>query len=838
MKRLLKRPSVWGTIVSLAIIAIVAFAYFYPDASAGRVLNQPDMLQGMAIGQETKAYAEATGHTSYWTNSLFGGMPTFQISPSYPSTRLFSWITTVYGLGLPAPSNLLAMMMIGMFILLSAMRCRWPLALLGSVAWAFSSYFIIIIGAGHIWKFVALAYVPPTIAGLVLIYRGRLLLGAGTASLAMMMQIASNHVQMSYYFAWVMAGFVIAYGIEAWRSRQMRKWAVGTAVLAGSMMLAAGANLPNLYNTYEYSKQTIRGRHSELTPLHPAAAGDASSGLDRSYITQYSYEPAETFTLLIPNVKGGTSSASLASTDAGKELMRADRSGQMTLLQIFSQYFGGEEGTSGPVYAGAIIVALFLFGAIVVRGPLKWALLILTVLSVFLSWGRHMMWFTDLFIDWVPMYNRFRTVESILVIAEFTLPLLAVLGLRELFAATTADKRKAMLRPLAWSFGICLAFCLLAVIWPGLYGQAVMGKGDMRMISLYTEAGALPAGFSLTQLPEVANAVESIRLQMVSADALRSMLFIGIAMITLLAFIKNKISAAVTVAIVGIAAMTDLYGADKRYINSESFSEPRQAGTFTPSAADRAILADTDPHYRVLDVAQFSAAAPSFFHKSIGGYHAAKLTRYQDLIERQIIPGLQSGNLNAINMLNAKYIITDPNAAPVLNDSALGNAWFVGNVSYVDSADDEMAALDVIDPATEAVAAREFADVLGAATPADSTDVITLTDYAPDRLTYRSRSASGGVAVFSEVYFPWGWKATVDGEETPVARVNYVLRAMRLPAGEHEVVMTFDPRSIHVTDTVATASAGLIYLIMLSGIAGAMICYRRRGCKLTEEEKC
>ncbi|MDE7143323.1 MAG: YfhO family protein, partial [Muribaculaceae bacterium] len=483
----------------------------------------------------------------------------------------------------------------------------------------------------------------------------------------------------------------------------------------------------------------------------------------------------------------------------------------MTLLQIFSQDFGGEEGTSGPVYAGAIIVALFLFGAIVVGGPLKWALLILTVLSVFLSWGRHMMWFTDLFIDWVPMYNRFRTVESILVIAEFTLPLLAVLGLRELFAATTADKRKAMLRPLAWSFGICLAFCLLAVIWPGLYGQAVMGKGDLRMISLYTEAGALPAGFSLTQLPEVANAVESIRLQMVSADALRSMLFIGIAMITLLAFIKNKISAAVTVAIVGIAAMTDLYGADKRYINSESFSEPRQAGTFTPSAADRAILADTDPHYRVLDVAQFSAAAPSFFHKSIGGYHAAKLTRYQDLIERQIIPGLQSGNLNAINMLNAKYIITDPNAAPVLNDSALGNAWFVGNVSYVDSADDEMAALDVIDPATEAVAAREFADVLGAATPADSTDVITLTDYAPDRLTYRSRSASGGVAVFSEVYFPWGWKATVDGEETPVARVNYVLRAMRLPAGEHEVVMTFDPRSIHVTDTVATASASLIY---------------------------
>lgn len=835
MKDFFKRPSVWGSLVSLAVIAIVAFAYFYPDASAGRVLNQPDMMQGMAIGQETKAYDEQTGHTSYWTNSLFGGMPTFQISPSYPSTRLFSWITTVYGLGLPAPSNLLAMMMIGMFILLMVMRCRWPLALIGAAAWAFSSYFVIIIGAGHIWKFVALSYVPPTIAGLVMIYRGRRLLGAGTAAVAMMMQIASNHVQMSYYFAWVMAGFVIAYGIEAWRSKQMRGWAVSTAVAAAAMMLAVGANLPNLYNTYEYSKQTIRGRHSELTPLQPQAAGDATSGLDRSYITQYSYEPAETFTLLIPNVKGGTSSASVAATDAGKELMRSDRSGQMTLLQIFSQYFGGEEGTSGPVYVGAIIVALFLFGAIVVRGPLKWTLVVLTLLSVALSWGRHMMWFTDLFIDWVPMYNRFRTVESILVIAEFTMPLLAVLGLRELFA-TPKDGRRAMLKPLAWSFGICLALCLLGVVWPGVFGQAVMGAGDERMVSLYTDAGALPAGFSMMQFPEVINAVESIRLQMVSSDALRSLLFIGVAAIALFAFISRKISAPVTVAIVGVAVVADLYGADKRYLNTDSFSEPRPAGNFTPTVADRAILADNDPHYRVLDVTQFSAATPSYFHKSIGGYHAAKLTRYQDLIERQIIPGLSSGNLNAVNMLNTKYIITDPNAAPAVNDGALGNAWFVDRVTYVGSADDEMAALDSIDPATEAVADRQFAEVLGSTcAPTDSTDVIALTAYAPDRLTYRSRSASGGVAVFSEIYFPWGWTATVDGVPTPLARVDYVLRAMRLPAGEHEVVMTFDPRSIHVTDGVATASVALIYLLMLAGVAGGIVCRRRCGKK---GEKC
>ncbi|MDE7389089.1 MAG: YfhO family protein, partial [Muribaculaceae bacterium] len=539
-------------------------------------------------------------------------------------------------------------------------------------------------------------------------------------------------------------------------------------------------------------------------------------GSEMSIRDSYSYLPSETFTLLIPDVKGGSSSKSIASTDRGKELMRSDRSGQMTLLQVFSQYFGGEEGTSGPVYVGAIIVALFVFGAVVVRGPLKWALLVLTILSIFLAWGRHMMWFTDLFIDWVPMYSKFRTVESILVIAEFTIPLLAMLGLRELIVS---DDRRRMMRPLLWSFGVCIFFCLVAMMAPGLFGAAVMGAGDSATIGAYVSAGALPAGFSMEQFPDVINAVESIRLGMVKSDALRSLLFIGLAGVALYGFCMGKLKALPAVAVVGVLVLVDLYGADKRYLNSDAFSAPRLQGQFVVSAADRSILSDTDPHYRVLDLTAFGSATPSYFHKAIGGYHAAKLTRYQDLIDRMILPGLHSGDLRAVDMLNGKYIISDPSKAPELNSGALGNAWFISELDYVDGADAEMDVLvNEIDPAVQAVADRRFAGVLGELTvPADSTDMITLTSYAPDRLTYEATSANGGVAVFSEVYFPWGWNATIDGKPAEIGRVNYLLRAMKLPAGTHEVTMTFDPRSMHVTDSAAKASVAAIYLLLLLG---------------------
>ena len=587
--------SLFTFLAGIIVIAGIAFAFFYPDAAEGNQLRQHDMQQGAAIGQEAKAYAEATGEVSRWTNSLFSGMPNFQISPSYPSSRLFSWIGSVMSLGLPSPSSLLAMMMVGFFILLIVMKMRWYVALLGAIAYGFSSYFIIIIGAGHIWKFVTLAYIPPTIAGIILCYRGRYLAGGAMAAVFAMMQIASNHVQMTYYFSWVMAGFVIAYGIEAFRARRMRRWAVSTAVAAAAMALAVGANLPNLYNTYEYSRHTMRGQHSELTPVAETSdPSDRTDGLDRSYITSYSYETGETFSLLIPNInggasarplKGGMSPLTVADTDRGRELMRADRTGQMQLLPLFSQYFGGPEGTNGPVYVGAIILALAILGAAIVRGPLKWALVILTLLSVCLALGRNMMWLTDLFIDYIPLYSKFRAVESILVIAEFTLPLLAMLGLRQFL---TADNPwQTYRKPLLWSFGSCTALCAVAILWPALFGTTVMGDGDAIMIARYINAGALPAEFDINHYPEVVNAAESIRTSMVASDALRSILFIGVALIALVGAATGKCSRPVALAVIAVAVTADLYTADKRYLSSDAFTSAKATtDAFIPSAAD------------------------------------------------------------------------------------------------------------------------------------------------------------------------------------------------------------------------------------------------------------
>ncbi|MDE5660138.1 MAG: YfhO family protein [Muribaculaceae bacterium] len=841
---------------ALAVIVAVSLAFFYPDNFEGNVLGQYDMEQGEALGRELTQHLEQTGHKTWWTNSVFGGMPTYQIAPGYGPNALFSWIGKAYGLFMPEPTNLLVMMMIGMLILLLAMKVKPSMALIGAVAWGLSSYFVIIIGAGHLWKFYTLTYVPPTIAGLVMIYNGRRLLGAGVAALFMMLQIASNHVQMSYYFAFVMFGLVVAYGVNALRDKRLPRWGVDTAILAGAMLLAVAANSPNLYHTYEYSKQSMRGGHSELTRTDGSDA-NATGGLDRDYITAYSYGRTETLSLLIPDVVGGASAKpvngqmaglTLADTPEGRELMARD--GQMTLLQLFSPYYGGAEGTNGPVYVGAIIVALFLFGAIVVKGPVKWALVVLTLLSVLLALGRNLQWFTDLFIDYMPMYSRFRTVESILVIAEFTMPLLAILGLREFFCA--ADRR-AMLKPLAVSFGICLAICLAGIFAPGLFGSVIMGERDEMTIAQYIYAGALPQDFNILNYPTVLQAVESMRHATLSSDALRSAAFIAVAGIAMLLTMRGALKPSVALAVIGVATTVDLYTADKRYLNSASFTpEVHKTNRFTPSAADRVILADTDPDFRVLDATKFYTNDPSYFHKSVGGYHAAKLTRYQDMIDRHLgylarpevasllalrgdstamaayapdeIAWLNS-HLNVLDMLNTRYIIADHSQAPVVNPRALGNAWFVDSLTYVDNADAEMAALDSIDPAVTAVADRRFAAMLGEPKPASPSDSIRLVAYAPDRLEYDAVTAGGALAVFSEIYYPDGWNVTIDGEPARLGRVDYLLRALDVPAGSHRIVMEFKPRSIGVTCGVAYASVGLVYLLLL---AGALIALKKR----------
>lgn len=830
-----RNPQWWGFLVGLAVIALLSLAYFYPDATLGNELRQHDMQQGAAIGHEAQAYMEATGaEQPRWTNSLFGGMPTFQISPSYPSDALFGWINTLYGGFLPSPSNLLFMMMAGFLILMVSLRVKWYYGLIGAVAWGFSTYFIIIIGAGHIWKFVTLAYIPPTIAGVMLAYRGRWLAGSALAALFAMMQIHNNHVQMTYYFLFVIAALVIAYLIAAFRKGEMRRWLVATGALAVAAALAVTANLPNLYNTYRYSAETMRGSHSELAPADGDSAQEKTGGLDRDYITQYSYGRSESFSLLIPNVKGGASvtpsggslrPTSLLDLPGAAEAMdnaQLNEGERQFVANYVSQYFGEPEGTNGPVYVGAIIFTLFLLGCFIVRGPVKWALLVMTILSVGLALGRNLQWLTDMFIDYVPMYSKFRTVESILVIAEFTIPLLAILALQKLLTTPGALKRYD--RSIYVSFGITALLCVAGWLAPSLYGPAIT-DGDIQisnMIAWQLSQAGYPSEavnmFSINN-PAIAAVVTELRQQMVSADSLRSLIFILLSFGAVMLCVADKVKPWMGAVMVGVLVVADLYTVNKRYLNHESFCTPQMsaADPFPLSANDKAILADTAMNYRVMDVPQFYQAAPSYHHKMVGGYHAAKLTRYQDLIDRHL-SHFSSGtpdeaDFRVLDMLNTRYFI-DRSGELSYNPDALGNAWFVDRIDYVATPDEEMDALSHISPATEAVADRRFEPVLGTAAPVAEGDTIFETSYAPDRLTYAARSARGGVAVFSEVYFPWGWECKIDGEPVEIGRVNYLLRAVRIPAGNHSVEMTFRPVSVSRTVAAARVSVILIYILL------------------------
>ncbi len=864
----LKRPQVWGFFVSVAVMAVISIAFFYPDNFEGNTLRQADMQQGAANGEEARAFEEATGEKALWTDALFGGMPTFQISPSYPSNSLFAWLDTVYGLGLPAPSNLLFMMMFGFLILLYTLRMRWYYALIGAIAWGFSSYFIIIIGAGHIWKFLALTYVPPTIGGFLLLYRGRYIVGAALTSLFAMLQLNANHPQMSYYFGMVMAIIAVCYLIQAWREKKMRRWCVAFVVALAAGALAIGANLPSLYNTYEYAKETKRAQ-SELVSASASsdpAAPRATGGMPYEQIVGWSYGRSELLSLLIPNIKGGATARPEAGAMSYMSLDKLDAASDVgpegqTLLPYLTQYFNDSEGTNGPVYVGALILALALVGFCIVRGPLKWAMLASTILSVLLALGSNLEFLTDFMIYHFPLYNKFRAVESILVIAEFCLPLMAVLGLARLVDAD-ADERKRLTRPVLWSFGACSLVCVLALASPSVFGGAIttQDRATVENIQGQVYNMGLQQGASRQDIdnalfyyslsnPQNLAAVEGLRYGMVRRDALRS-LFVLLFGFGVLVFLGRGLSRGWAVGALGLAVFFDLYPADKRYVSHSSFCSPEvtAAAAFSPDAIDREILSDKDGHYRVMDIPGFSGADRSFFHKTLGGYHAAKLGRYDDLIQRQLqrvvqygyIPEAREdsviaqytpeeqkvlrdlrGSYRVMDMLNARYVITGDPAEPLMrNDYAMGEAWLVDTLRYVDGARAEMDALGSIDLRSTAVADVRFAPVLGeeavATTPGDT---IALASYTPNTVKYNVSTARGAVAVMSEIYFPWGWKASIDGEPAELARVNYVLRALRVPAGAHEISMTFSPDSLKITGAVAYACVTLIYLLVLTALA-------------------
>ena len=800
-------------IIVIAFFAVISFVYFCPAVTEGRILSQHDSVAGIGAGQEHSEYYKRTGKKTRWTNAVFGGMPTYQLAPSYESTNLLSKIAELYHLYLPTYVWYVFVMLLGFYILLRAFNFKVWMSALGAIVWAFSSYFFIIIAAGHIWKLMTLAYIPPTIAGMVLIFRKKYLLGGLLTALFVALQINSNHIQMSYYFLIVMLAMYIAYGIMARKQQEMSHFLKATGVLALAGILGICINLSNLYHTYEYSKESMRGK-SELVKEN--SANQTNSGLERDYITQWSYGIGETFTLLVPNTKGGAS-VPLAMNE--KAMEKANPM-YMNIYRQIGQYWGEQPGTSGPVYVGAFVMFLFVLGLFIVKGPMKWALLVATILSILLSWGKNFMGFTDFFIDYIPMYSKFRTVSSILVVAEFTIPLLAMLALKEWVERPQLlkENRKEILISLGLTGGLALLFALA----PKLFFSSYVSSMEMHALQ----------GIPADQLVPLLANLEEVRMSMFTSDAWRSVFIILIGIILLWMYSAGKLKQNVLVGALIVLCLVDMWDVNKRYLYDGQFVEKQeQTRTFEPTETDKIILQDKDLNYRVLNLASntFNENNTSYWHKSIGGYHAAKLRRYQEMIEEHIstemnslfkevaeaggdMDSLDASKFPVLNMLNARYFIfplEGGQTVPLRNPFALGNAWFVDEVQYVNNANEEIEAIHGIDPLHQIVVDKRFESIVKASSASDSTCSITLTAYEPNDLKYEVNSSKGGTVVFSEIYYP-GWQAYIDGEKVEHGRANYILRAMNVPAGQHVVEFKFDPDTLHATETIAYIAFALL----------------------------
>lgn len=828
---------IWPDALAVILFILISVAYFFTPLTQGLVLSGNDITGGVGAGHEAQEYYQRTGHQTRWTDALFSGMPTYQISPSYKSRSVLSALERVYELGLTDCVMYVFILLTGFYILMRTFRARPPVAAFGAIAWAFSSYFFIIIGAGHLWKVLTLAFIPPTVAGMVMCYRGQYLRGAVMTMFFIAWQILSNHLQMTYYFLFVMILLSIGFLVAAIREKKLLQFAKGVGVFAVASLIGVAVNVSNLYHTYQYSQQTMRGS-SELAGSDSGKKGQ--TGLSKDYITQWSYGTGETFSLLVPNVKGGASGA----LNANEKAQANDHysSYMQTLQQLYpnlggatpglSQYWGEQPGTSGPVYVGAFICLLFILSLFIVRGPVKWALLVVTVLSILLSWGHNFPAFTNWMIDFFPMYNKFRAVSSILVVAEFSIPLLAALGLKRIYDEPALLKEKS--KYLYISFGITAGLCLLFAVSPStFFGQCLTGAEQQTLTQL---RGILQPQIVDTYAGDIA----AIRQSILSADAWRSFWIIVIGMAILMIYRTGKLKGVWMVSAVTLLVLVDMWSVNRRYLNDDMFVDPlTKEQVFAKTDVDAEILRDKSLDYRVLNFASdtFNENETSYWHKSIGGYHAAKLARYQDLISTCIAPEMQktmkvlqaNGDLSkvngdtvcpVINMLNGKYFILpmqDNRRIAMLNPWAFGNAWFAHSLTYVNGAKAEMNALQKANLRTDAVADESFSGALGKAyslAAPDTTASIRLITYEPNHLVYTATTRTPAVAVISEIYYP-GWTATLDGKPVSIGRADYILRAVSIPAGTHRLEMTFDPQSLHVTETVAYCALAVMLLALV-----------------------
>ncbi len=781
-------------ISALIIIGFAFMSVFYVSPILdGKELRQHDVLQWQGAAHESMQYEEQTGDSPLWTNSMFSGMPTYLIHIT--TSNVVRYIYDAFHTTVDHPEMIILMYFVWAFLALLLVGMPMGISALGALFYGLSSYFFIILEAGHITKCIALGQLPLIVASVYVTYcKDKKLLGSAIFAMILALDLIANHLQIVYYTALICIVFVLFVLYDAIKTKEfMKKFLQPSLLLLAGLLLAVGANFSRFYATYDYGKDSIRGK-SELTTNDE----NKTSGLDKDYATAWSYGISETIDLLVPNFKGGASSSELdKDSETFKTLKQYNVPNAGKIVKSMPTYWGEQPVTSGPVYIGALVIFLFVFGLLYVTGPIKWWLAFLTLFSILLAWGHNFMFLTDLFLDYFPGYNKFRTVSMILVIAEFTMPLLAIIAIKKFLEDNQKD---IAFKKLTLAFGIVGGFLLLLFITAGLWSFQGAHDADM-----------LPDWLLPSLLAD--------RKAMMTGDIIRSLMIVaaGFGILSLYKFDVIKNSTVIVSLLAGVVIL-DMLPVNKRYLNNDDFVKATKY-LFQPTPADRTILQDTDPNFRVMNftVSPFNDASTSYFHKSVGGYHGAKMRRYQELIDSC----LSKQNMAVYCMLNTKYfILPGENQQPTAqyNQDALGNAWFIKNIHIVPDANAEISALKVFDPRNEAFVDQRYS-VSDTIFVVDSAASIQLTSYHPEELHYTTNNSKTGVAIFSEIFYDKGWNAYIDNNLVPHFRANYVLRGLEIPAGNHEITFKFEPKAFYITDKISLIFS-CILLISFLAIAG------------------
>ncbi|MCF8380978.1 MAG: YfhO family protein [Bacteroidales bacterium] len=804
----MKKPAfkIGPHIIALLIFILIPVFYF-PSMFQGKEISQSDMKGYLGMAKEITDFRDETGEEALWTNSMFSGMPAYLINMRTPF-NIFGKINQVFSFQAGRPAIHIFLYMFGFYILLLLFGMNPWLGIIGGIAYGFSSYFFIILEPGHITKAIALGYLPMIIGSVYYSFRSNFVVGAILTSVFLGLQIVVNHLQITYYTLLIILIFGIFELVEVIKNNDLGKFTKIVGTLLIGVVLSISVNLVNFWSVSDYSEYSLRGP-SELT----SSSHDKTSGLDKSYATGWSYGLGETFNLLIPNFKGGASSILMADEDSETFKFLSKSSSKQQAMQIinqnayfFTQYWGNQPGTSGPVYIGAVIVFLFVFGMFFMKGRIKWWLFTVVVFSILLSWGKNFMFLTDFFLDYFPGYNKFRTVSMILIMTEFAMPLLAILAINKLILGdfTKKEFQAAFKNSLIMVGGISLLFALFPAI------SDLSSEKDKLLI----DQGA----------SDLVNAIREDRSALLRADAFRSLIFVLIAAALLYSFFLKKVKLSYFYILLGLIILIDLWPVNKRYLNDENFVRKSVAKTpYQPNEADLEIMKDKELYYRVFDMTQgdpFASSRASYFHKSIGGYHGAKMRRYQEVFDHHIKEGIDE---DVLNMLNTKYLIQrDQNSGKVLavqRSGNLGNAWFVSNYELVRDADEEIQIIGQLNPSNTVSIDNRFENyVEGQKLISDPNSSIELVDYAPNKLVYDYSTTSHQIAVFSDIYYPKGWVASINGEEVPYFRVNYILRGIIVPPGSGSIVFEFKPNSYFIGSKISTAASVIVILLIL-GIA-------------------